>query len=159
MIKCVNANILATANLLAARDPDAIVIFMSDHGSSALTEFTRPIDTWTDEQIQERFASFLAIHLPSDCANSPIPLSVVNVMETVFACLEGRSPRFLPDRYFIGVYEHNPDYGRVREIPRPDAPSLRDRPPAVLQYPEYRQARLFAIRADVLARPRRTDIH
>jgi len=117
LIRCVNTTILETAGRLAARDPDAIVIFMSDHGSASITNFKRPLSEWDASQIAERLPILLAVRMPPACAGlGGAARSPVNVMETVFACIEGREPNLRQDRFFIAVYENNLDFGKVRDV-------------------------------------------
>jgi hypothetical protein len=116
-VRCVNMTILDMARWLDARDPGAIVIFLSDHGSDLTVNFYGPMSDWGAAQIGERFANFLAIRMPHECAAlSSTARSLVNVMEVVFACIEGRDPKLRQDRVFVGVYENNQEFGHVREV-------------------------------------------
>jgi hypothetical protein len=116
-IQCVNKTILETARWIAMYDPGAIVIFLSDHGTRSTVDFKLPMSTWSTAQVAERFSNLLVVHMPPACAPlSRAARSLVNVMEVVFACIEGREPKLRRDRVFIGVGGDNPDYGQVREV-------------------------------------------
>lgn len=117
MVKCVNKNINSTISLIDTIDKDAVVVFMSDHGSATIAKS----NAWQDDQSRERFPTFLAIHFPSMCSRVPMPNMVVNVMEAVFSCLEDRRPAFLPERHFVRAgadFKSDPD--GVSEVSMPD---------------------------------------
>ena len=117
MVRCVNATILETARMLHARDPGAIVIFLSDHGTTYTVGLDGTSLGWDAAQYEERLPNFLAVRMPTPCAGlSGAARSLVNVMEVVFACIEGRRPKLRQDRFFIVEFRSNADYGIVREV-------------------------------------------
>ncbi|MCX6545118.1 MAG: sulfatase-like hydrolase/transferase [Acidobacteria bacterium] len=116
-IRCVNAEILALAHSIHDRDPEAIVVFQSDHGSDFDVDWSRPIQSWSDAAIDERSDILNLIHMPEPCRGWVRPgLSQINTMRLVVACLQGRPPVYVEDRTFLNVYEQNPDFGLVCEV-------------------------------------------
>ena len=72
---------------------------------------------WTYAMIDERTSIFNLVRVPQQCRRWLRPdLSQINTMRLVFACLEGRPPSYVEERTFLGVYENNPDFGRVRDV-------------------------------------------
>jgi len=116
-IRCVNSTILDTAQTLAKRDPNAIVVFLSDHGSASTADVGRSILEWDESQLAERFSNLLVMRMPKACSQlSGAARTLVNVMEVVFACIEDRQPSLKPDRIFSGSYEDDTAFGTVREV-------------------------------------------
>ena len=116
-IQCVNRQLLRLADELNRRDPDALVVFISDHGSSFNHPFESELDQWTSEMIAERFPSFVAIKSPARCKQwLRSDLSNVNIGRFVVACIGGVAPEYLPDRFFTAAHERHPDFGHVHEI-------------------------------------------
>src|SRR5688500_10414683 len=64
---CVNLQLTRLVDKVIARDPGAILIFLSDHGSGFARAGERPLDQWSDEMIAERFPSFVAVRVPEPC--------------------------------------------------------------------------------------------
>ena len=116
-IECVNRQLLQLADEVNRRDPGAIVVFLSDHGSSFTNPFEVKLEEWTSEMIAERFPNFAAIKAPEHCRQwLRNDLSSVNVVRFVAACIGGVAPQYLPDRFFTGAHERHPSFGRVHEI-------------------------------------------
>ena len=100
-VRCVNSTILELARWLEARDPAAIVIFMSDHGKIPQPDWTAP-SSMRNASPAERLPNLLAVHMPPACISlSGTARSLVNVMVVIFACIEGRAPKLRRDRFFI----------------------------------------------------------
>lgn len=113
MVLCTNRNIEELVELLGKQDPGAIVVFFSDHGSAFTQPFGSEFGTWTDAMIRERLPSFVASKFPEKC--SPWfsdAITNVNLVRFVLACLQDRSPEYLPDRRFFANYKH----ARVMEV-------------------------------------------
>jgi hypothetical protein len=116
-ISCVNRQLVQLADAVSRRDPDAIMVFLADHGSSFNNPFEAKLDQWTDDMIAERFPNFAAIKLPERCRTwLKDDLSNVNVVRVVAACIGGVAPTYLPDRFFTGAHERHPSFGHVHEI-------------------------------------------
>jgi hypothetical protein len=119
-LQCVNRQLLAFADFVAKTDPDAIVLFHSDHGSRFLTDWVRPISSWTRQQFLERFRIFVAVKAPKRCLESLYDgISLINVSRFVAACADGRKPDYIEDRHYIATDSQWPDYGRVFRYPYP----------------------------------------
>ena len=117
-LRCVNRQLLAFADFIAERDPEAIVLIHSDHGSRFLTDWVQPIDSWSRRQFMERFSVFLAVKAPARCVASLYPgISLVNVSRFVAACVDGRAPDYVEDRHYVATDAQWPDYGHVFRYP------------------------------------------
>lgn len=101
-IECVNNRLISFSKFIEEKDPEAIVIFHSDHGSKFSMELTRRFSDWTPDQFAERFGVLLAIKAPSQCLD-PLPhnFSLVNLYRLVFACISGEKPSFLENRNYV----------------------------------------------------------
>ena len=90
------------------RDPEAIILLHSDHGSAFGIDWSIPNDKWTRDAFDERFAILMATRLPAECSGLAYPtMSPVNLFRVVFACLEGKPAEKLPDESYITAYEKN----------------------------------------------------
>jgi hypothetical protein len=116
--ECVSRQIVFFAREIVRRDPTAIVLIQSDHGSDTTVDWSAamPLSAWTAAAVEERFGVLNAIRLPQRCHRWQYDrMSPVNTFRLVFACLEGREPDYLPDRSFVAAYENHPDFGAVYE--------------------------------------------
>ena len=114
---CVNRQLTQLVDAVVTRDPTAIIVFMSDHGSAFTKPGERPLESWTDDMIAERFPTFVAIRAPSSCGQWMRPnLSNVNIGRFLVACVTGTPPEYRPDRFFTGAHEKHSSFGRVHEI-------------------------------------------
>ena len=114
---CVNSQLTRLVDKVIARDPDAILVFLSDHGSGFTKPFEQGLEQWTDDMIAERFPSFVAIRVPARCRQQlPDNLSNVNVGRFVVSCVSGTTPDYRADRFFTSAPERHPSFGRVHEI-------------------------------------------
>jgi hypothetical protein len=115
-VRCVDALIQEAVDAIVERDPSAIVIIQSDHGSDIDFTWSAPPEEWTPDQVRERYAAFHAIRLPSQCQGPVDHSAIVNTFRIVLACLEGREPQLLEYRAFgqplndvTGLVELTPD--------------------------------------------------
>jgi hypothetical protein len=114
---CVNSQLTRFVDKVIARDPEAILVFASDHGSGFTQPFERPLDQWTDPMIAERFPSFVAIRVPQRCRPQlPDNLSNVNIGRFVVSCVSATPPDYRPDRFFTSAHERHPSFGQVHEV-------------------------------------------
>jgi hypothetical protein len=105
-LRCLNERMLAAIDEIDERDPDAVIIVQSDHGSDFLTDWDVPPDEWSNDSLAERYAALNAMRLPAECDDGPVEgLGLVNTFRLVFACLEGREPDLLPERMFLSPWE------------------------------------------------------
>ena len=74
----------------------------------------------SDRSLQERRLAILnAVRLPKRCRETLYSdLSPVNTFRVVFACLEGRASKLLPDRHFFRAKDD--DGYRLMEMLRPN---------------------------------------
>lgn len=111
-LQCTNRQLL---ELLDAIEDDAVVVIQTDHGPGFGIRWSAPFGEWSDRLVRERFTVLSAVRLPERCRGSvPDELSGVNVFRVVVACLEGREPDLLPDRWFLSSHGTS----EVRELPR-----------------------------------------
>lgn len=116
-IVCVNRRVRRFARRIEILDPTAIVVFQADHGTDFGVVGDLPMAQWTYAMIDESSSIFNLVRVPQQCRRWLRPdLSQINTMRLVFACLEGRPPTYVEERTFLGVYEGNPDFGRVRDV-------------------------------------------
>jgi hypothetical protein len=124
-LQCVNKRLLAFADFIAESDPNAIVVFHSDHGSKFLLEETLPLDAWTKKQFDERFSIFFAIKAPEGCTSRlPPDLSLVNLYRFIFSCVEGTAAEYLENRFYNINYDVSKkgatNFGRVHRFQTKD---------------------------------------
>jgi hypothetical protein len=112
--KCANIKTKEFINFVVKNDPSAIVLLNSDHGSP-FVDWSLPYDKWPSSAVRERFGILNAMRLPSKCKSRYYDdISPVNFFELLFACIEGRDPRFLEDRIYISTFDKaHRQYGQV----------------------------------------------
>lgn len=103
-IKCLNIRILTFLDWIKEKDPNAIIIVQSDHGSFLhIDRFEDVKEVVTKKEYWHTALAILnAYHLPQKCMDNLYPsISPVNNFPLVFACLEGKEFKPLPERHFI----------------------------------------------------------
>jgi hypothetical protein len=99
---CINKKILDGVDAIIERDPDAIVIVMSDHGSKFIPDGAKPFGEWRPEAIREELGILYAMRVPEGCEQSVRDTTnSVNTFRLVAACLAGVEPDLVDDRAFI----------------------------------------------------------
>ncbi len=117
-LQCANKRLLAFSDYLMEKDPNAIVIFHSDHGSRFLTDWPSRIDAWTKDAFDERFGVFLAVRAPKRCQDRlPEDFSLVDFYRFVFSCIDGTEPGYLPNRHYITTDQGFIDFGKLYRYP------------------------------------------
>jgi len=117
-LQCVNKRLLAFSDYLMEKDPNAIVVYHSDHGTQFLTDWPSRIDAWTKDQFDERFGIFLAVRAPKHCQDRlPANLSLVNLYRFIFSCIDGNEPNYLPNQHFITTSTDFTDFGKLYRFP------------------------------------------
>jgi Sulfatase len=108
-VRCLDALVLEAADRIRHDDPDAIVVFLSDHGSYFSSQgATQALDQWSDEGLRETFGAFEAIRLPDRCEGPPqSPHTIVNTFRYVLACIDGSPVEPVDDRAFVWVSATN----------------------------------------------------
>lgn len=115
-IECLNPRILNAIDAISAASPDSIIILQSDHGPGPSPLTTTPYENWSNDQLVDRYAILEAMKMPGECPGPEAIHTNVSTFEYVLACIEGRQPEPLPDRYFF--WRWNDQYD-VREIDLP----------------------------------------
>ena len=104
-VVCTDALTLQAVRSIVLRDPDAVIVVLSDHGSNF--EIEGPTQAaWTEAGIVERFGVLDAVRAPG-CDLPDERGVLVNLLRRVQACLDGTEPELLPDRAFTW-WEENP---------------------------------------------------
>lgn len=115
--ECVNKKIGVFLDKILKKDPEALIILHSDHGTAFQDQFSKLVTQWTDDEIAERTQIFSAFRLPESCKKLAYEsISPVNNIRLVLSCLSGEKPKYLPDRVFLTANEGEPDYGDVIEV-------------------------------------------
>ena len=118
-LRCTNQQLIRVIDTILSRDPQAIIVVHSDHGTAYSVNWQGPIDQWSREAFEERFSILMALRLPADCRHTLYPsLSPVNIFRVTLACLEGRPPETLADVSYISPYEDAKEFGRVHKYAR-----------------------------------------
>ena len=105
-VRCANKQIRYFLSQVAEKDPDAIVVLHSDHGSDLTVDWNKSFEEFSAEQIQERFAILMSMRLPKRCKSIFYDgISPVNTLEVVSACLERREAKFQADESYFIPYE------------------------------------------------------
>lgn len=115
-IGCINPRILGAVDSIKAADPEAIIILQSDHGPATVDMLGAPYEEWTENALADRYSILEAMLMPEDCSTPQGIHSSVSTFEYVLACIEGRAPLPLPDRYFFWRWD---DQSNLIEIDRP----------------------------------------
>lgn len=118
-LSCVNRQVLDVVDEILRVDRTAFVVFQGDHGTAFRNQLDKPIEQWSEADVTERFAILNAYRFPGECrAMADNSYSAINTFPLVFACLEGRKPALVPDRFFLAAYEGKPSYGKVISVNR-----------------------------------------
>jgi len=118
-LRCTNQQLIQVIDKILSRDPKAIIVLHSDHGTAYSVNWGWPLDEWPRRAFEERFSILMTLRLPTDCRQMLYPsLSPVNVFRVTFACLEGRPPETLADVSYVATYENNEGFGRVHKYER-----------------------------------------
>jgi len=101
-VACLNADMTAAIDRIIDRDPEAVILVLSDHGSELITDLNADVEDWTDTQLAERLPVQNNLRLPEECQeNIADDTHLVANFEIVFACLEGREPDLPEYRAFV----------------------------------------------------------
>ncbi len=104
-IQCANKRMLAIAKRLETADPNALVLFVSDHGWKSHLAADETIRTNPDTyRAHTRFSNFWAAKLPAACQDHlSHRISFPDTLPVVQACLRGDNPSFMPYKaYSVG---------------------------------------------------------
>ena len=113
-VVCVNRQLAHGLQLLLADKRPKIVVLASDHGTAFAAPGDLPAADWPDDAIIERSAIFNAWLLPARCQNYLYDgITPINHFELIFACLDGKPPKFRPDETYAVFYGDK----RVKRVP------------------------------------------
>lgn len=90
------------------RDPNSFLVFIGDHGASDI-----------DHKTSDRFKVITLIKPNKFCANYPINKSnfnTVNVTRLALYCSANEDPILLDNNNYIGYYEDEINYGKIKKI-------------------------------------------
>jgi hypothetical protein len=113
-LRCTNDTLLRAVDLIARRDPEALIFIEGDHGTAFGLDFKRPLTSWPDADLRQRYAILSAARLPRRCAERAAPRVPVNTFRLALACVTGERVAALPERHFALGYE---DGDRVGPLP------------------------------------------
>jgi hypothetical protein len=99
-ITCINDLMLEALDRILERDPSAVIILQSDHGSDFTFSWKSDTDDLSPSQLTERYSVLNAIRLPDGCPVEIEGQPLVNTFRIVFACIEGKDPSLLDYRGF-----------------------------------------------------------
>lgn len=124
-LECVNLKAAQAADEILALDPEAVIVFQGDHGSSFTVDWEAPFDDWRPEWIHERSTILNLVRLPERCRPWLAPdLDNVATVRAVMGCVSGRPPAPGGPRGYLSTFSKaNPDHGRLRLI---DPASIRN---------------------------------
>ncbi|WP_167558592.1 sulfatase-like hydrolase/transferase [Bradyrhizobium canariense] len=93
---CVNDEAIALLKTVVQRDPQAIIVVQSDHGTAFRGQFKKPFDAWDQLDLKERFGALNALRMPAACSSyAQGTVDLVNTFSRVLSCISDRS---LPDK-------------------------------------------------------------
>ena len=93
---CVNNEATTLLDKVIERDPQAIVVLQSDHGTAFRGQFKKPFDGWDAADLKERFGALNALRMPEVCSdNGRGSVDLVNTFARVLNCV---SDGHLPDK-------------------------------------------------------------
>jgi hypothetical protein len=111
-ILCVNLMIENLVNDILVKDPNSIIVIMSDHGPSVDLKWEESIANWSDAQINIRAGIINAIKAPGECKKFfRDDLAQINTIRFVLACIARLEPNYVDEFVVLTTYEKNPDYG------------------------------------------------
>lgn len=111
-VQCANRVMIQTADVLGEDD---VALFVGDHGPDLQGQLFMPSSEWTDDQLRERFGTFMAAKVPG-CEMGGIE-SVVNIGRRMMSCLTGDSFPDLPTRTYD--LARSPSTQMITEIEMP----------------------------------------
>lgn len=99
-VRCIDDLVSEAIDRIVERDPTAVIILQSDHGSDHTFTWLADPDDLSPGQVTERYAVLSAMRLPEPCDTDIEGEPLVNTFRIVFACIEGTEPDLLDYRGF-----------------------------------------------------------
>ena len=109
-LEYLNRRVERMLNRIVEENPEAVVVVMSDHGSSLHFAWGEP-----DDDLDERFSILMAIRGPGASVAFEDGMTPVNLLTNIFNTYFGASLPMVRDSTYSGVIE-------LEEVPNPDAP-------------------------------------
>jgi hypothetical protein len=95
--QCLNGFMMELSDSLPE---DTILIFVSDHGTDKRNQLSREPETWTQEDLTERYNAFLAVRDGPGCSVGD-EVILPNVLRRVLSCLSAEGLEDLEPRMFM----------------------------------------------------------
>jgi hypothetical protein len=93
---CVNNEAVTLLDKVIEKDPQAIIVLQSDHGTAFRGQFKKPFDDWDAADLKERFGALNALRMPDVCSDDTRgTVDLVNTFARVLNCV---SDSHLPDK-------------------------------------------------------------
>jgi hypothetical protein len=104
-VRCTNADTEEAVRRILRRDPRAVIVLASDHGTDVEVNGDVSQWEWPRRTIERRFSNFVALRLPRGCRRHvPRELNEVNIFRIVLNCLTTPNLSMLqPRRYLTGI--------------------------------------------------------
>lgn len=109
-LKCVNLKVLALLDEIDRRDPDALVVIQSDHGSFTQANGSIVWDSISPSLMDEMTYPINFIRAPTECQSWLYKgMAQVNTMRFMLGCAMRQKPNYLPDDTYIGHGQRDVD--------------------------------------------------
>jgi hypothetical protein len=93
---CVNDETVTLLDKVIEKDPQAIIVLQSDHGTAFRGQFKKPFGGWDLADLKERFGALNALRMPDVCSDDTQgSVDLVNTFARVLNCVSGSH---LPDK-------------------------------------------------------------
>ncbi|WP_213770424.1 sulfatase-like hydrolase/transferase [Bradyrhizobium sp. dw_78] len=110
---CVNNEAMVLLKAVVQKDPQAIVVVQSDHGTAFRGQFHKPFDAWDQLDLKERFGALNALRVPAACSKDTLgTVDLVNTFVRVLNCISDGN---LPDRASRQFVVSHADMASVHE--------------------------------------------
>jgi len=97
-VKCLNKQISENIGLILEKDPNAIVIFQSDHGFILSPMLSLPVEKWAPQDIEMRYGILNVMRVPSRCKEDLYSsMTSFNTFRFIEGCLKGNAPSYIDD--------------------------------------------------------------
>jgi hypothetical protein len=99
---CVNNEAIDLLSTIVQKDPQAIIVVQSDHGTAFRGQFKKPFDAWDQLDLKERFGALNALRMPAVCsADTQGTVDLVNTFARVLNCISDGHLPDNPSRQFV----------------------------------------------------------
>jgi hypothetical protein len=99
---CVNHEAVDLLHAIVQKDPQAIIVVQSDHGTAFRGQLKKPFDAWDQLDVKERFGALSALRMPAACSSDTQgTVDLVNIFARVLNCISGSHLPDKPSRQFV----------------------------------------------------------